>query len=120
MVKKKLYEMKSNLILLYSGGYDSTLLLQLALKLYLTPFCLLFDYNQVHSEELKFAENTCKELKQRYEIIKIPSYAKSKLTFGDVTYSGVSEWHVPSRNLIFISIAASIAESIWVNGVLWR
>jgi 7-cyano-7-deazaguanine synthase in queuosine biosynthesis len=43
----------------------------------------------------------------------------SKLTNGEGgKYPGVSEWHVPSRNLMFLGIAASVAEDMGVS-LIW-
>ena len=99
-------------ILLYSGGMDSTILLKMALKFGMKPFCLLLSYGQVHEKELTCAVQNCVELNVEYTIIHIANLkVNSKLIDGVAAYPGVSEWHVPSRNLLFVSIAASIAES---------
>lgn len=103
---------KPNLLLLFSGGYDSTLLLKLALSLAYNPFCLIINYQQKHIQELDFAKKLCKEHYVSFEelFIKIP--APSSLSIIEQkTYEGVSPWHVPARNLIFVSFAASIAEA---------
>jgi len=102
---------KYDLVLLFSGGLDSTLLLKLALDMKLNPLCLLIDYGQMHIQELSFAVTSCMSELVDYEkaMVKIPM--ASNLTSEEKTYEGVSPWHVPSRNLIFISLAASLAES---------
>lgn len=103
--------MKSkSVIILFSGGYDSTFLVNLAWKIKLVPFCILFDYGQKHIKELEVAEQFCSDEGLRYEVIKLNIGVQSKLTQGDQRYEGVSEWHVPSRNLIFLAHAASLAE----------
>ena len=110
---------QKELILLYSGGLDSTVLLELAMRDGVMPFCLLIDYGQFHKEELVYAERTCHNKGLNYELIHIDLPVKSKLTSTDESkYEGVSEWHVPSRNLIFIAIAASVAESRGTN-LIW-
>ena len=104
--------MKPDLILLYSGGADSTLLLEMALKIGYTPLCITFDYGQVHKQELESASAYCHKKEIPQIIMKVPlDGVSSALTDGNAQYEGVSEWHVPSRNLIFISLATSIAES---------
>jgi len=106
-------------ILLYSGGMDSTLLLKMALKFGMKPFCLLVSYGQVHEKELTTAVQNCIELIVDYTIIHITNLkVNSKLIDGVAAYPGVSEWHVPSRNLMFVSLAASIAESRGVD-LIW-
>jgi len=112
--------MKYNLLLLYSGGYDSTLLLKMALEMGYSPLCLLFNYGQVHVEELIYAIDMCEKLNQDYRVVDIKEALSvhSKLTDGEGKYVGVSQWHVPSRNLIFLSIASSIAESEGIR-LIW-
>ena len=108
---------KEKVLLLFSGGYDSTVLLHLALKLGYEPFCLIIDYGQVHREEITFARHACDILGENNDLMhmvqKIDLLVAAKLTQkeGEVQYDGVSEWHVPSRNLTFISLAAGVAES---------
>jgi len=104
--------MKEDLILLFSGGADSTLLLKMAISIGYTPLCIIFDYGQIHKKEIDYAIKTCNKYSLGYEVIHIPlDGVSSALTDGNAQYEGVSEWHVPSRNLIFISLATSIAES---------
>lgn len=111
--------MKSKLvIILFSGGYDSTLLIHLAWAAGLIPYCILFDYGQKHIEELDVARKFCDKEDLRYEVIKLHFDVQSKLTEGDKRYEGVSEWHVPSRNLIFLAHVASIAEGNEVD-LIW-
>lgn len=107
---------KEDLVLLYSGGLESRLLLQIALSSGYSPLCILIDYQQKHIKELDFAIETCHKLNVPFERIGIKLPVKSALTTGQGApennlYKGVSEWYVPARNLIFISVAASVAES---------
>jgi 7-cyano-7-deazaguanine synthase len=112
-------EEKFNLVLLLSGGLDSALLLEMALELHMNPFCLLINYGQKHVKELEFAKKLCEEKQVEFEIISIKNLnVSSKLIDGTVKYPGVSEWHVPGRNLMFISIAASVAESYGIP-LIW-
>ena len=110
---------KEDLILLFSGGADSTLLLEMALAIGYTPLCLIFDYGQIHKEEIDFAIKTCHKHNLGYEVTHLPlDGVSSALTDGNAQYEGVSEWHVPARNLIFVSLAVSWAESKGID-LIW-
>jgi 7-cyano-7-deazaguanine synthase len=113
--------MIDKIVLLYSGGLDSTLLIHLAKSMGLDVLCLGVNYGQKHAHELEKASKICQTLDLEYMELKIQLPVESKLT-GNLTteYSDVSEWYVPSRNLIFVSLAASMAESkgidtIWIG-----
>ena len=45
------------IIMLYSGGADSALMLRLAQMSGRQPHCILIDYGQKHIEELEYAKN---------------------------------------------------------------
>jgi len=111
---------KPNLILLSSGGWDSRVLLEIACKMQFNPLCLLFDYGQKHLKELEFAKKTCKDKKVPFQQVQISlPKVHSKLTGNlQTTYEGVSPWYVPSRNLIFLSHAVSLAETMGVS-IIW-
>jgi len=102
--------MKHDLVLLYSGGYDSTLLLKMAIHAGFSPVCLLIDYGQKHVEELEYAKKMCQKIGVSYFVLKIELNTPSNLTKEAKTYEGVSPYHVPARNLIFIGLAVSYAE----------
>lgn len=99
------------ILLLYSGGMDSTVLLHMALNQGHQVQCLGFNYGQVHKRELSMASLMCEKMEVPYQIINIELPIRAKLLDGETTYKDVSPWHVPGRNLIFVAIAASIAES---------
>ena len=113
---------KSKVVILYSGGADSILLIEFAKKMKKGIYALLIDYGQLHKEELEFAEKYCKNNKIEYQKVTILDYnVKSGLTTGEKNlYEGVHSHNVPARNTIFLSIAAGIAESnkidtIWIG-----
>ena len=111
--------MKSDLVILYSGGADSTLLLKMAQSMGKTPFALMVDYGQLHKEELEYAKKICKQEKVEYTVVELKNYnVRSGLTTGEKgTYQGVHEMNVPARNSIMLSIAAGISESKGVKEV---
>jgi 7-cyano-7-deazaguanine synthase len=103
-----------DLLILYSGGADSRLLLELSLSLNYTPMCCIVDYGQKHIEEISYAKNQLDHIGIIYEVIKIENYNVNSGLTGNNTpclYSGVNEMNVPARNTILIAIAAGIAES---------
>ena len=115
-----------------SGGMDSTTVLYslLASNKYRVTSTLSFDYGQRHSKELECAAATVAFLRTKgfnitHRVIKVP--------FGELTYKSaltseveVPEGHyagenmkltvAPNRNMIFVSIAASLA--ITENAIL--
>lgn len=105
------------ILLLYSGGADSTLLLKMIQKIGLIPYCLGFNYGQVHVKELEWARMYCAKQHVTYKELSIFLPVHSKLTDGESIYEGVSPFHVPSRNLLFISYAASLAESMGIDTI---
>lgn len=112
--------MSDKLVLLYSGGLDSTVLLKMALQFGLEPHCLLINYGQKHVRELDAAVEMCGRLHVPYyeARVELPHgggrIINSALTGQNVSglYEGVSEFHVPGRNTIFVGLAISLAESI--------
>ena len=113
-----MYEPK--VLILFSGGADSVLLLHRALEKKLNPFCVMIDYEQTHKAELKFGKAYLKKFCVPSQTVTIHGLrVKSGLTTGETfIYEGVHEMYVPSRNLMFLSIAASIAESNKIN-LIW-
>lgn len=114
-------EKNYDLIILFSGGADSRLMLEFALSMDKNPLCLLINYDQKHNDELSLAKKQLTRLAIDYQTVKIFGLnLNSALTgdgirgrFGD----NISEWHVPGRNTIFASIAFSIAENLGVDEI---
>jgi len=105
---------KPDLLILFSGGADSVLMLEIAKSLNKTPFCLLIDYEQKHDLELTVAKDYLKKNDVRFELVHIKGLnVGSGLTKNGYPgmYENVHPMHVPSRNLMFVSIAASYAEA---------
>jgi len=110
-------------LILYSGGADSRLMLELAKRTNKTPVCLLVNYEQLHHEELSFARNQLGDNKIEFHEVSICDLnIESALTgYGDKNmYKGVHSHHVPGRNTMFLSIALSIAEGndfdkVWIG-----
>jgi 7-cyano-7-deazaguanine synthase len=107
-------------VVLLSGGLDSTTVLYYALSKGYKCSCLLFDYNQKHSKELKCAVKIVKSVNVKYSIIKIGlPWSYDALTNKDkpvpinkVLPSNIPPTYVPGRNTLFLSYALSFAQSI--------
>jgi len=110
-----------DLVILFSGGADSILMLEMAIDFGKSPYCVLIDYEQLHYDELNVAQNTLKrKYGVHYRIVKLHDLQiQSGLTGTGIQgkYDGVHEMHVPSRNLMFVGIAASIAEDLGIDTV---
>ena len=112
-----------DLVILYSGGADSRLMLEFCKELDLNPYCLMIDYEQLHQEELSFARSHLLKDDIDYQIVKLKDLNVNSGLTGDGVKDEtdkVHEMHVPGRNTMFLSIAFSIAESkgiemIWIG-----
>jgi 7-cyano-7-deazaguanine synthase len=105
---------KNQVLILYSGGADSTLLLEIAERMGKKPFALLIDYGQLHKEELTFAEQYVGQKGIPYNKVSLVGLSAQSGLTGDGEkgrYGGVAPHYVPARNTMFLSIAASEAES---------
>ncbi len=113
-----------DLVILYSGGADSRLLVELALGAEKTPLCILIDYGQKHVRELDFAEEQLTKLAVKYKRINIPVYVELGINSGltgdnkEGTFEGVHSHNVPGRNSIFLSVAFALAESKGID-LIW-
>lgn len=117
-------------VVLLSGGLDSSTVLAMARELGHELVALTFDYGQRHSREVESAEAVAKAIGVTEHIV-LP------LPLGPVTDSSLTQLdadvpegrtietmadevpstYVPSRNIIFLSVAASIAESVGADHV---
>ena len=118
--KKDLQAPPYDLVILFSGGADSVLMLELAKFMKLNPMCVLIDYQQLHIDELNYAKNYLTKNTIAYRVVKLHDLQiQSGLTGVGKKgrFEGVHEMHVPSRNLMFVGIATSIAEDLGVETV---
>tara|TARA_B100000900_G_scaffold66103_1_gene51249 strand:+ start:1019 stop:1684 length:666 start_codon:yes stop_codon:yes gene_type:complete len=113
---------KKTIIILTSGGLDSSTVAGLARSSKAKIYGLSFDYGQRHSKELEAAKRIAQYFKfEDFKIIKIDLslWGGSSLTDKQklIPNKGINKniipnTYVPGRNTIFISVALSYAEAI--------
>ncbi len=112
-------------VVLLSGGLDSSTVLAIAKDRGHDVIALTFDYGQRHVRELESARKVASQLGcSDHLIISLPigEFLSSTLTVCDEKIpegrtpdemsKGIPNTYVPARNIIFLSIGASIAESM--------
>lgn len=120
--------MKS-VVVIHSGGLDSTVALYLCRNSYDRVESLSFNYHSKHNEqELFYAAQTCKELNIKHTVIDlffINDFFKSSLLKsggtipnGNYNSENMKSTVVPFRNGILLSIAAGYAESNGFNSIV--
>jgi len=119
--------MKPKAVVLFSGGLDSTTVLYKAINDGYDVYPISFLYGQRHNKELEMAHKTCVKLKipaPKVISIDLSAWGGSALTDETIDvpdYSASSTQipitYVPARNMIFLSIAASYAETIGARDI---
>ena len=108
-------------VVLFSGGLDSTTVLVYALKQGYDVYPLTFSYGQRHAIEIKQSERTLEKygLLNRQTIFSIDltpfvncSLINKNLEVPEFAENRIPSTYVPSRNLIFLSIASGFAETL--------
>ncbi len=115
-------------IVLLSSGLDSTVAFKEAYNRCDETLCVTFNYGQrARDREIEYAKTICEHFQVGHLIIELPWYATfrgaltngeklPKISFSDldnkdiVQESAEKVW-VPARNVVFLSIAAAIAEN---------
>ena len=117
------------IVLVYSGGLDSTVLLYDLREQGHELRCLGINYGQRHRRELRAAEATCRQLDVEYRLADLsairPLLGESALT-GDIdvpegryTDDSMKLTVVPNRNMIMLSIAIGWAVSLKFDAVAY-
>lgn len=108
-------------VILFSGGLDSSTLISLALSQNESVYPLTVFYNQRHAIEVKKAHTflqsvglseTAKEIRLDLSFLQKSSLINKNVAIPDNLSDNIPNTYVPSRNLIFLSYAASYAESL--------
>ena len=109
-------------VVILSGGMDSTTLLYEAISQQHEVVALSFNYNQKHKKELEKAKETCDILKIPHKIMDLSilnELAPSSLTRDDwdipeghYADENMKQTVVPNRNMVMLSLATSYAIGI--------
>jgi len=110
----------SKAVILLSGGLDSTVTLAQALEDGHEVIALSFRYGQRHTKELESAKSVCRYYGIEHVILDMDmSSFRSALTKKDIEVpenreigSEIPVTYVPARNIVFLSVAAGICESM--------
>ena len=120
-------------VAIVSGGMDSvTLLHYLVKKENKKPAILTFTYGQKHSKEVEYAKYQAQELgcteHQIVDLSPIASvFSSSALVSASIEIPSIDKvqgdpqpaTYVPNRNMIFLSIAAALAETLQVEEIFY-
>ena len=116
-------------IALLSGGLDSSTVLAMALENAYEVTALTFDYGQKHIKELESARNVARHYGVAQTVLRLDvgEFADSSLTDESREVpqdrpiskiaSDIPSTYVPARNLVFLSVASSLAESMGAQAV---
>lgn len=118
---------REKIIVLLSGGLDSTTLLWLSKEMFGEVYAISFDYGQKHSIELDFARELAKMAGvNKHFIAQIPHLKSMKgnaLTDSNIDVPSENYTDqppittVPMRNLLFLTIAASYADIYEIENI---
>lgn len=120
---------KERVVILLSGGMDSTTLLYDAISQKFEVYPLSFDYGQRHRKEIMAAEATCSKLDLPYEVVDVEILGKlapSALTRHNIEIphehyedESMKQTVVPNRNMVLLSLATAYAIGIGANTVAY-
>ncbi|MCX7759760.1 MAG: 7-cyano-7-deazaguanine synthase QueC [Hydrogenothermaceae bacterium] len=118
---------REDIIVLLSGGIDSTTLLWLSKEIFKKVYAISFDYGQKHKVELSYAKEIAKIANvEKHFIATIPhlkDLGNSALTDKNIEVPSENYTDeppittVPMRNLIFLSLAASYADVYGIENI---
>ena len=108
-------------LVLFSGGLDSTTMLAMVKSDGYEITALTINYNQRHVSEIEFSKKSLSQLQINKQIIfdlDLSKIGGSALTDNIPvpidSNDNIPTTYVPARNTIFLSLASSFAESLWI------
>lgn len=112
-------------IILLSGGQDSTTCLYWAKSRFKEIYAIGFDYGQMHVKELEQAQKIAKDARVQYKIFDIkgllaPSSLTEKTDHNEKSKinNELPASFTAGRNLLFLTIAASYGASLGINDII--
>lgn len=117
-------------IVLFSGGLDSTTCLYWALNKGYQCQTLTVSYGQKHAREVRAAQEITSRLgvQQHRLTLDLPWLAASSLVdaaqpipqhpLEEITNGTIPSTYVPGRNLVFLSLAASLADAVGADAIV--
>lgn len=117
-------------IVLFSGGLDSTTCLYWALAQGYVCEALTVSYGQRHDREVKSAQQITQKLGVKHHLISLDlpwlqtsSLVNKSVQIPDVPveqipYEGIPSTYVPGRNLMFLSLAGSLLDSVGAEAII--
>jgi len=123
----------SKAVVVYSGGMDSTVLLEHCVKNHDEVYVITFDYNQRHKKEIAIARSYVEEIHSimEHKIVDLKFFAglvpSSAITSKDINVPKMKDiigeaqpvTYVPNRNMMLLSIACSYAEAVNATDVYY-
>ena len=118
-------------ILIASGGLDSTTLLHQLIHENKEVYALTFNYGQKHQKEIECAQKTCKKLGVIQKVVSLEELTQSgifgtnaltsdrEIPEGHYTDENMASTVVPNRNMIMLSIAFAYAISVRAEEVYY-
>ncbi len=122
--------MKKKAIVLFSGGLDSTTCLYWALDQGYECETLTVSYGQKHDREVEAAKIIAEKLgvKQHFVTLDFPWLSSSSLvdknqeipdlSMQEIESGKIPSTYVPGRNLVFLSIAASLMDAVGAEAIV--
>lgn len=115
-------------IVLLSGGLDSATAMAIAIDRGFIPHALSFSYGQKHDIELDFAKGLVEFFNvKNHTIVNIPTEIFNSALVKDsnravpknrnIDVDEIPDTYVPGRNILFLSYALSLAESISAKSI---